>query len=99
LKTVLSAEAEANLRQIAFYIAADNPRRAISFTKELRSCARSISRAPRAYPVVPDQEARGIRRRVYKHYLIFYRIEGNTVIVTHILNAAQDYGKLINPFT
>ncbi len=37
----------------------------------------------------------GVRRRVYGHYLIFYRIGQNTIDVIHVLHGATDYERLL----
>lgn len=49
--------------------------------------------APYAYPLIPGRERSGIRRRLYRSYLIFYRVDSpNELIeVLHVINGAQDY--------
>jgi toxin ParE1/3/4 len=81
MKVVLSRTAQANLREIALYIARHNKDRAISFVQELRAKAQDIGRIPRAFPLVPRYEHHGIRRRPFGACLIFYRIEDGCVLI------------------
>jgi plasmid stabilization system protein ParE len=95
MRVVLSDQARAGLREIALFIARDNPTRARSFVGELRTKAREIGETPRAFALVPRYEHRGIRRRPYRDYLIFYRIEEDRVAIIHILHGAMDYEALL----
>jgi toxin ParE1/3/4 len=97
MKVVLSRTAQADLREIAYYIARDNKVRAISFVQELQAKALDTGRIPRAFPLVPRYEHHGIRRRPFGAYLIFYRIEGNRVAIVRILHGARDYETLLFP--
>ena len=91
MKVVLTREAREDLEGIADHIAADSPRRARSFVRELLEAGRGIGRAPRAYPVAPRYGGVEIRRRVHGAYLIFYRIDVGAVTILHILHGARDY--------
>ncbi|SON58437.1 putative plasmid stabilization protein (plasmid) [Hartmannibacter diazotrophicus] len=94
---VITEEAEADLERIGDYIAADNPRRAVAFVQELADRCHRLADMPRAYPLVPRYEQKGVRRRPYGEYLIFYRIGAEAVDVLHILNSAQDYEAILFP--
>ena len=87
----LTDEAEHELEQIGDYIARDNPKRALTFVRELRDKCLSLATMPRAFPLVRRYESQGIRRRAYGDYLIFYRIEADRVTVLHVLHGAMDY--------
>ncbi|WP_075292941.1 type II toxin-antitoxin system RelE/ParE family toxin [Pararhizobium arenae] len=87
-----TSEAESDLEQIADYIAEHNPRRALSFIRELRSQCEDLVSHPNSFAVVPRYEHHGIRRRVHGNYLIFYRVEPAKVVIIHILHGATDYG-------
>jgi plasmid stabilization system protein ParE len=52
---------------------------------------------PRRFPLVPGHESKGIRRRVFGNYLIFYRIREEIVEIIHILNGARDYEPILFP--
>ncbi|WP_240532588.1 type II toxin-antitoxin system RelE/ParE family toxin [Agrobacterium albertimagni] len=77
---------------MADYIAEQNPRRALSFIRELRSRREDLVNNPDSFALVPRYEHHGIRRRVYGNYLILYRIEPTKVVIIHILHGATDYG-------
>ncbi len=97
MKVVITAAAEADLEDIGDFIARDSPRRAISFVDELVAAARGLAEYPDAYPLVPDYESRGIRRRPYGNYLIFYAVRPGQVTVERILNGARDYEEILFP--
>lgn len=88
-----SREAENDLEQIADYIAERNPRRALSFLRELRSSCEDI--LVNAFALVPRYEHHRIRRRVHGNYLIFYRVDRARVVIVHILHGATDYGAIL----
>ncbi|NKJ36409.1 type II toxin-antitoxin system RelE/ParE family toxin [Rhizobium sp. SG570] len=90
-----SSEAESDLERIADYIAVDNPRRALSLVQELRGKCESLADAPLAFPLLPRYERHGIRRRVHGNYLIFYRVDGENVVVIHVLHGAMDYAAIL----
>ncbi|GLR57447.1 hypothetical protein GCM10007919_21720 [Rhizobium indigoferae] len=54
-----SDEAENDLEQIADYIAWDNPRRALSFVRELRSKFEDLVDRPNGFALVPSYEHHG----------------------------------------
>jgi toxin ParE1/3/4 len=94
---VVTAEAEADLEQIATYIAEQSVASALSFVRELREKCESLVDAPRGYPLVPRYEHLGIRRRPFGNYLIFYRVAAEIIEVVHILHGARDYEPLLFP--
>jgi toxin ParE1/3/4 len=97
VKVGFTQSAKTDLEQIGDYIAQDNPKRALSFVRELRSAALTLADTPRAFPVVPRYERYGIRRRPFGNYLIFYRVEADQLVILHILHGARDYEPLIFP--
>ncbi len=97
MRVVFTREAEDGLEQIGDHIARDNPRRAVSFVDELRASALGLVDFPNAYPLVPRYERLGIRRRVHGSYLIFFRMDGDTIFILRIINGAQDYRRLLVP--
>lgn len=88
MRVVLSPASRRDLREIALYIAADNPVRTQSFAKELRRRCRSIGDAPEAYPVSAHlgADVRHVRHGVY---LIFYVVEVDQVWVRRVLHGAR----------
>jgi plasmid stabilization system protein ParE len=97
VKVEISAEAERDLEAIGDYIARDNPRRALSFLRELRVRCRELASLADAFPLVRRYEHLGVRRRVHGAYLIFYRAEASRVVVLHVLHGAMDYGAILYP--
>jgi len=97
VKVVITDAAEADLDVIADFIALDSPRRAATFVRELLDAALRLGDYPTAYPFVPGYEDRGVRRKPYGNYLVFYAIRHDRIVVQRILNAAQDYEALLFP--
>lgn len=87
---IYSTNAEADLEEIADYIARDNPRRALSFISELRAAGSRIARTPRGSPLVSGYETKGLRRRAYGNYSIYYRLNQDAVEIARILHQARD---------
>ena len=50
-----------------------------------------------AFPLLAGHSESGIRRRVHRRYLIFYRVENETVQFLHILHGAMDYEAILFP--
>jgi toxin ParE1/3/4 len=97
MKLVITDEAAADLREIGEWIAASNPRRALSFVDELKArCTRLID-MPLAYPLVPRHEASGLRRLPHGVYLIFYKVREDAVEIIHVLHGARDYETILFP--
>lgn len=97
MKVVLTESALTELTEIGRYIKRDNPRRAATFVRELYKCCEQLGGMPRAYPLLPAHEDRGIRRRVHGQYLIFYRVEADAVEMLHVLHGARDYEPILFP--
>ncbi|MGX5831993.1 type II toxin-antitoxin system RelE/ParE family toxin [Mesorhizobium sp. 43Arga] len=95
MKVRFTTEAKADLRQIADYIAKDNPPRALSFVDELEQKCLTLATSPKAFPLVPRYERHEIRRRVHGNYLIFYRVNGEQVVIVHVLHGAMDYADIL----
>ena len=94
---VITAEAEADLDQIAAYVAERSPQGALSLIHELRDKCESLVDAPRAYPLVPRYEQFDIRRRPVGNFLIFYRVAIDKIEIVHVLHGARDYEPLLFP--
>ncbi len=58
---------------------------------EITEAGEGIADMPRAFGLVPRLEHRGIRKRTFGRYLIFYRIEGESVQILHVVHGARDY--------
>jgi plasmid stabilization system protein ParE len=92
--------AETELEAIGDYIARDNPRRAVSFVRELRDKCLGLADMTLAFPLVPRYEDRGVRHRVYGNYQIFYRVVGQPaerIDIIHVLHGARNYASILFP--
>jgi plasmid stabilization system protein ParE len=96
MKVEISAEAERDLESIGDHIARDNPARAITFLRELRSKCLGLAELPNGFPLVRRYEHLGVRRRLHGNYLIFYRREAERIVVLHILHGAMDYAQILS---
>jgi len=86
---VFSRKAEQDLEDIADYIAADNPRRAVSFVRELRERCFALGTLPasaRPFPgLAPDAHI-----LPYGNYVILYRNLLRNVSIERIVHGARD---------
>ena len=96
---VITDEARADLDRIGDYIALDNPRRSVTFVRELLGRCRALADMPHAYPLVPRHRDKGVRRIPHGNYLIFYVVGPEQVDILHILHGAQDYEPILFPET
>ncbi len=97
MRVVVTEAALADLVGIGRAIVMDAPARAEPFVAELHDCCLRLADMPRAYPLLPNRENSGVRRRVHGAYLIFYRIGEDAVEVLHILHGARDYERILFP--
>ncbi len=97
MNVVVSEAALDDLMRIGRAIAADNPLRAETFVTELYDRCRRLADMPRAYPLIPNWEDRGVRRRTYRDYLIFYRLPEETVEILRVLHGAREYEPILFP--
>lgn len=94
---IITEEAETDLEHIGDVIAEDNSRRSASFVRELVQRCERLLDMPRRFSLLPGHEHTGIRRLVHGAYLIFYRIDADTVYILRILNGAMDYERILFP--
>lgn len=95
---LLTPEAELDLEEIADYIAADNPARAVSFVQEIRDRCIKIGTAPLAY-AAPPELGEAIRSCPHgRHYVIFFRVEpsDHAVLIVRVLHGARDLPSLFD---
>jgi toxin ParE1/3/4 len=92
---VVSGAAEADLESIGDWIARDNPARALTFVQELRRRCESLIDGPYRFTRVPRYEHLGIRRRVYRDYLIFYRIVDDRIEILRVIHGAREYKSIL----
>ena len=97
LQVVITEAAYDDLAAIGRYIRADSPRRAETFVREVLSRCERLGEMPRAFPLLPRWEDRGIRRRPFGNYLNFCRIVDETVEVLRVIHGARDYEAILFP--
>lgn len=94
MRCTFSGRAELDLEEIADYIAQDNPRRALSFVREIRQRCQAIVDFPQAAPLRPAF-GENIRMVPIGLYLIFYTTHADQVRIERILsgsrNLSEDY--------
>jgi toxin ParE1/3/4 len=95
VKVVITDRATTDMRLIGRWIKRDNPSRALTFVQELRQRCHAIGSRPRMYPLLEGFEVAGIRRCNHQKYLIFYKIENDTVRILHVLHGARDIAAII----
>ncbi len=95
MKVVITDAAYASLQQISDFIYEHNPVRAISFINEIIDCCLALADTHKIYPLVPRYEQVGIRRCVYRDYLIFYRTAKDYVEIINILHGSRNYDDLL----
>lgn len=90
MMVAFTAKANADLKAIGDHIVQGNRRRAKTFVAELRECCLGIADMPRAFPVSPRHRDRGLRRRTFGRYLIFYREDAGRILIVPVLHGAMD---------
>lgn len=99
MKVAFSEAARIDLLTIGRYILEQDPARALPFMEELRSACVEIGDMPHAFAELRLPRLKGIRRRLFGNYLIFYRIEDSTVRMLRILHGARDYARILRRIT
>jgi toxin ParE1/3/4 len=94
MRCVFTPLAEADLEAIGDYIAQGNPRRALTFIRELRQRCGQIADMPRAAPLRPELGA-GVRVVTFGRYLICYSERGDgQVVIERIVHGARSLKNL-----
>lgn len=89
----IKQEAEADLRGIARYIAQDNPPRALTYVRELRTKIISLGESPMIHPARTEW-GEGIRSALHGKYVIIFRVVGDFVTVLRVIHGARDIDSL-----
>lgn len=95
MKVLLTRDARNDLRDIALFIARDNPPRALSFVAELEAVAARLIETPRGFPLVPRYEQQGVRRRSWRGYGILYAERSDALVVLRILGPGQNHDRIL----
>jgi toxin ParE1/3/4 len=91
LQVVITLRATEDLCEIAGFIAADNPARAISFGEELISRALTVGELPKAGRMVPEIGDSAVREVIHQAYRIIYEIypDRGVVYILRFWHAAR----------
>lgn len=88
--------AEADLEEIADFIARDNPNRALAFVRALRDRCMRIGDHPQAAPLRPEI-CEDIRLVVHSNHLILYSLRERAVVIERIVHGARYLPALFHP--
>ena len=84
MRVEYSIDVETDLDEIAAYIAADTPRRAVSCIREIRAEIGRIGREPLLYQLRPDI-GEDARLGVVGRYVILFWIDGDVVRIERVV--------------
>jgi toxin ParE1/3/4 len=93
MRVEFSRWVESDLEAIGDFIAQDNPRRAVSFIREIRDKIDRIGRQPLLYQPRPEigEEA---RLAVAGRYVILFRVVGEIVRIERVVYGGRDLPEL-----
>jgi plasmid stabilization system protein ParE len=93
----LLTAAEQDFKEIIDYILADNAAVALSIADKIETNLNLLENNPQLGRIPNDDELLrlGYRYLIALDYLIFYKIEGNTIFVYRILHGARNYKSLL----
>lgn len=86
---VFSKFVESDLEAIADYIAQGNPRRAVSFLRELRAFLEHIGKYPLHYQLRPEI-GEDARFAAFGRYIVWFRIRGEVVRIERVIFGGRD---------
>jgi plasmid stabilization system protein ParE len=89
-----TARAQADLLEIAEYIAHDNPAAASRWVAMLRARARAAARMPRAGRVVPEMRREDVGEVVVRGYRIVYHLAGRGIVVLTVFESHRQLRQL-----
>lgn len=96
MRLEFSPAADADLVEIASFIARDNVPRAITFVDELEAACAKLIDYPHSGVARPDIRA-GMRSKPHGSYVIFYNVEEKVIRIERILHGARDIGTILSP--
>lgn len=96
MRLEFSPAADADLVEIASFIARDNVPRALTFVDELEAACAKLVDFPESGRARSDLRA-GLRSKPHDSYVIFYSILEAVIRIERILHGARDIGTTIPP--
>ena len=95
MRLEVSPAADADLTEIASYIARDNVARAMTFIDELEAACAKLIDHPRS-AVARSELGVGLRSKPHGSYVVFYTISDGGVRVERILHGARDIASIFS---
>jgi toxin ParE1/3/4 len=89
MRVEFSKLVESDLEAIADYIAQDNPRRAVSFVREMRERIRAVGENPLVHRLRPEM-GEDARMAVVGRYVILFRVVGDVVRIERVVYGGRD---------
>ena len=89
MRSHFTPQAEIDLEEIGDYIALDNPRRAVTFIREMRLRCEKIADGPHHYVVRPDL-GDTIRICAHGNYLIVFEQSDDDALILRVLHGARN---------
>jgi toxin ParE1/3/4 len=83
-------QAEDDLEEIGDYIALDNPRRAVSFVREIRQHCAKIAKNPLGYVGRPELGP-SLRSCAHGNYVIFFEPYDDGTLVLRVLHGGRNF--------
>lgn len=99
LKVVLTLSAYDDLDRITDYLLERNEAAAEKTYRRIMDSAKKLGAFPQMGSLMEDAELRseGHRKLVVDDFVVVYRIFAESVVVYHVFNCRQDYGKIFLP--
>lgn len=96
LRVVVTPPAQRDLREIARWLMEERPGTVDKLLTGIENAAAKIGETPYAFQIVSRYADHALRRRVYRRYLILYRVTDRVEII-RIIHGARDYEALLRP--
>ncbi|MBL8827280.1 MAG: type II toxin-antitoxin system RelE/ParE family toxin [Planctomycetaceae bacterium] len=90
----LSLESRSDLKSISAYISRDNPSAAKKVARDLRETFCIIATHPLMGEAAPQIGDGTLRVFSCGSYLIYYRIDGQFVVIVRVVHGAREQGRL-----
>lgn len=95
MRILYSEEVESDLDSLAEYIAADNPRRAVSFLREIHAEIERIGKGPLLYQLRPDIGP-DARLAVVGRQVILFRSTYDVLYIERVVYGGRELPRLFN---
>lgn len=89
--------AERDFEEIVMVVAADNVPAAVALADRIEKAIQQLARYPYSGKIPNDERlaAMGYRMLIIENYLVFYKIQGRTVLIYRILHGTRDLPRLL----